>query len=44
MDAGDVVDVDFAAGLGYFGYKSNGGNGADGYALVRWFDKAVYYS
>ena len=44
MDAGDVVDVDFAAGLGYFGYKSNGGNGADGYALVRWFDKAVFYS
>lgn len=40
MDAGDVVDLDFG-GLQYYGYQSFGGNGADGYALVRWFDKAV---
>jgi hypothetical protein len=40
MDAGDVVDLDFG-GLQYYGYQSFGGNGADGYALIRWFDKAV---
>jgi len=40
MDAGDIVDVDFG-GCQYYGYWSFGGNGADGYALVRWFDKAV---
>jgi hypothetical protein len=40
MDAGDVVDLDLG-GLQYYGYQSFGGNGADGYALVRWFDKAV---
>jgi hypothetical protein len=40
MDAGDVVDVDFG-GCQYYGYQSFGGNGADGYAMVRWFDKAV---
>jgi hypothetical protein len=40
MDAGDVVDLDFG-GCQYYGYWSNGGNGADGFAIVRWFDKAV---
>lgn len=40
MDAGDVVDVDLN-GCQYFGYMSFGGNGADGFAMVRWFDKAV---
>lgn len=40
FDAGDVVDVDLG-GCQYHGYQSFGGNGADGYALVRWFDKAV---
>ena len=40
MDAGDVLDLDFG-GLQYYGYQSFGGNGADGYALIRWFDKAV---
>ena len=40
MDAGDVVDVDFG-GCQYYGYMSFGGNGADGYAMIRWFDKAV---
>lgn len=40
MDAGDVVDLDFA-GCQYYGYMSFGGNGADGYAMIRWFDKAV---
>jgi hypothetical protein len=40
LDAGDVVDVDFA-GLQYFANLSNGGNGADGLAIIRWFDKAV---
>lgn len=40
FDAGDIVDVDLG-GCQYQGYKSDGGNGADGYALIRWFDKAV---
>jgi len=40
MDAGDVVDVDLN-GCQYFGYQSFGGNGADGFAMIRWFDKAV---
>jgi len=40
FDAGDVIDLDFG-GCQYHGYQSFGGNGADGYALVRWFDKAV---
>jgi hypothetical protein len=40
MDAGDVIDLDFG-GCQYYGYWSQGGNGADGYAIVRWFDKAV---
>lgn len=40
MDAGDVVDLDFG-GCQYYGYQSFGGNGADGYAMIRWFDKAV---
>jgi len=40
MDAGDVIDVDFG-GCQYYGYMSFGGNGADGYAMIRWFDKAV---
>ena len=40
MDAGDVVDVDLN-GCQYYGYMSFGGNGADGFAMVRWFDKAV---
>ena len=41
FDAGDQVDVDFAQ-VNYFPYISNGGNGADGYAVVRWFDKATF--
>lgn len=41
MDAGDVIDFDFN-GLNYFPYIANGGNGADGFAVVRWFDKAVF--
>jgi len=40
MDAGDVVDVDLA-GCQYYAFQSFGGNGADGYAMIRWFDKAV---
>jgi len=40
MDAGDVVDLDFG-GCQYYGYQSFGGNGADGYAMIRWFDKAT---
>jgi uncharacterized protein YodC (DUF2158 family) len=40
FDAGDVVDVDLG-GCQYYGYQSFGGNGADGYALIRWYDKAV---
>lgn len=40
LDAGDVVDVDFG-GLQYYPNISNGGNGADGLAIIRWFDKAV---
>jgi len=40
MDAGDVVDLDFG-GCQYYGYQSFGGNGADGFAMIRWFDKAV---
>jgi len=40
MDAGDVVDVDFG-GCQYYGYEAFGGNGADGFAMIRWFDKAV---
>jgi len=40
MDAGDVVDVDFSS-CQYYGYDSQGGNGADGFAMIRWFDKAV---
>jgi hypothetical protein len=40
MDAGDVVDVDLN-GCQYYGYMSFGGNGADGFAMIRWFDKAV---
>jgi len=41
LDAGDVIDVDFNS-LVYFPYSSFGGNGADGLAIVRWFDKAVF--
>lgn len=41
MDAGDIIDFDFN-GLNYFPYTSFGGNGADGLAIVRWFDKAVF--
>lgn len=40
MDAGDIIDLDFG-GCQYYGYQSFGGNGADGYAMIRWFDKAV---
>jgi hypothetical protein len=40
MDAGDVVDLDFG-GCQYYGYQSFGGNGADGFAMIRWFDKAT---
>jgi hypothetical protein len=40
MDAGDVVDLDLN-GCQYYGYDSQGGNGADGFAMIRWFDKAV---
>jgi hypothetical protein len=40
MDAGDVIDLDFG-GCQYYGYMSFGGNGADGFAMIRWFDKAV---
>jgi hypothetical protein len=42
FDGGDVVYVDFgtnANSLYYLPYIAQGGNGADGYALVRWFDK-----
>ena len=40
FDAGDIVDVDLG-GCQYQGYKADGGYGADGYALIRWYDKAV---
>ena len=40
MDAGDVVDLDFS-GCQYYAYRTEGGNGADGLAIIRWFDKAV---
>ena len=42
FDGGDVVYVDFgtnAASLYYLPFIATGGNGADGYAIVRWFDK-----
>jgi hypothetical protein len=42
FDGGDVVYVDFgtnANALYYLPFIAQGGNGADGYALVRWFDK-----
>lgn len=38
FDGGDVVYVD-TSGLQYLGYLPYGGNGADGYAVVRYFDK-----
>ena len=41
LDSGDVVDVDFS-GLAYLGYNSNGGNGSDGLAIIRWFDKVTF--
>jgi len=41
LDAGDVVDLDMS-GLAYLGYNSNGGNGGDGVAIVRWFDKQTF--
>jgi hypothetical protein len=40
FDGGDVVYVDnAAAAVQYLGYIGQGGNGADGYAIVRYFDK-----
>jgi hypothetical protein len=40
FDGGDVVYVDNAtAAVQYLGYVGVGGNGADGYAVVRYFDK-----
>jgi len=30
------------SGLAYLGYNSNGGNGGDGVAIVRWFDKQTF--
>ena len=41
FDGGDQIDVDFN-GLQYYPNISNGGNGADGLAIVRWFDKATF--
>ena len=38
MDGTDIVDLD-VSNLQYFPYISNGGNGADGLAIIRWFDK-----
>lgn len=39
MDGGDVVDVDLN-GVQYYGNIANGGNGADGYAIIRYYDKS----
>lgn len=42
FDGGDLVYVDFgtnANSIYYLPYMGLGGNGADGYAIVRWFDK-----
>lgn len=40
FDGGDVVYVDNAtAAVQYLGYVGVGGNGADGYAVIRYFDK-----
>jgi hypothetical protein len=41
LDSGDIVDVDIS-GLTYLGYNSNGGNGSDGVAIIRWFDKTTF--
>jgi hypothetical protein len=40
MDGQDVVDVDIAD-IQYFAYLGTGGNGADGLAMIRWFDKTT---
>lgn len=40
MDGTDVVDLDISD-IQYFPYISTGGFGADGLALVRWFDKTT---
>jgi len=40
FDGGDVVYIDNpASAVQYLGYIAQGGNGADGYAIVRYFDK-----
>jgi hypothetical protein len=38
MDGSDQVDIDIAD-LQFLPYLATGGNGADGLAIVRWFDK-----
>jgi len=40
FDAGDVVYVDISD-CQYYAYQPYGGNGGDGLAIVRYFDKAV---
>jgi hypothetical protein len=40
MDGTDVVDLDISD-IQYFPYLSTGGFGADGLALIRWFDKTT---
>ena len=40
FDAGDVVYVDISD-CQYYAYQPTGGNGGDGVAIVRYFDKAV---
>jgi hypothetical protein len=40
MDGTDVVDLDISD-VQYFPYLSTGGFGADGLALIRWFDKTT---
>jgi len=40
FDGSDIVDVDMSD-LQYFPYLATGGNGADGLAIVRWFDKTT---
>lgn len=41
-DAGDYADVDMSSsGVYYYAYRGEGGNGADGMAIVRYFVKAA---
>ena len=43
FDAGDYMDVDFSnTGIQYYAWRGEGGNGADGIAIVRWYQKASF--